>query len=440
METAFFRFSEQQEKNRNTIFSTAFLSVFTLSFLFVSTTILFRQDIADLLRYPDHPEYILWFGIIISLDAVFSIPFARLRAENRPVLFATIKLAGIGLNIALVLFFVVASPWLVQENIPFLGHLVQSFYNPELGVGYVFIANLASSILTSVLLLPVLFRNRMSFSTGHWRYMIIYALPLLVSGLAGIINEALDKILLKYLLPEEIAMSQLGIYGACYRVSVLMVLFIQAFRFAAEPFFFAEYKNANAPQLYARVMNVFVITCLIIFLGIMMYMDIIQYFIGADFREGLHIVPVLLIAHMFLGIYFNLSVWYKVTGKTHYGAMIAVTGALITIFSNILLIPVFGYTGSAWAHLICYVSMAVISWILGRKHYPVPYNMSKIFLLIISALVIYFAHAQIPIISRPLHWLLSAFFLAGFVLAVWFIDAETRQVLKPLLDKIVRKK
>lgn len=440
METAFFRFSEQNPEKRDRVFSTAFMSVFSLSFIFISTIILFKGDIATLLRYPENPEYILWIAIIISLDAIFSIPFARLRAENRPILFAAIKLAGIGLNIVLVLFFIVASPWLIKESLPVLSPLVQWFYNPNLGVGYVFIANLASSTLAALLLLPVVFRHKIHFSIIHWQSMILYSLPLLISGLSGIVNEVIDKILIKYLLPEEIAMAQLGVYGACYRVSVLMVLFIQAFRFAAEPFFFAEYKKENARELYAKVMNVFVITCLFIFLGIMMYMDIIQYFIGADFREGLNIVPILLIAHMFLGIYFNLSVWYKVTGKTRWGAIIAVIGAIITILTNIWLIPILGYTGSAWAHLICYFSMVLISWKLGRKRFPVPYNIGKIALFMLSALTLYFIHNQIPVIYRPLNWIISAIFLSSFALAVWLIDSETREMLQPLVQKFIKRK
>ncbi len=439
METAFFRFAQQEQNRKETIFSTALLSVLILSTVFVIITILFRQNISHMLRYPENPEYIWWFALIIGLDAFSAIPFARLRAENRPLLFAALKLTGIGINIILVLFFVIASPFLMEANYPLLTPFVRSFYNPEVGVGYVFIANLAASSLTAILLVPFTIRYKIHFSSELWKKMIRYALPLLIAGLAGIVNEALDKILLKYLLPQDIAMSHLGIYGASYRVSVLMILFIQAFRFAAEPFFFAEYKNSQSKEIYARVMNVFVITCLFIFMGIMMYMDIIQYFIGKDFRGGLDVVPVLLMAHIFLGIYFNLSIWYKLTGQTHYGAIIAIAGASITVLINVWLIPVIGYYASAWAHLACYFSMVVISWYWGKKHFPVPYNIKKIFLLIISALALYFIHSQIPIFYRPVNWIISAFFLAFFALSVWFIDTETRQTLRPFL-KMLRKK
>ncbi|MFW5687390.1 MAG: lipopolysaccharide biosynthesis protein [Bacteroidota bacterium] len=436
METAFFRFSEQQPDNKARIFGTALLSVFAISFVFVLTTTMFSQPIADLLRYPDHPEYVLWFGIIIGLDALMSIPFARLRAENKPIRFAIVKLAGIGVNILLVLFFVVFSPWIIENHDGVLAGLINRVYNPDVGVGYVFISNLVASSITALLLLPVIFRGKFAFSAAVWKPMILYAFPLLIAGLAGILNEALDKILLVYLLPEETAMSMVGIYGACYRVSVLMVLFIQAFRFAAEPFFFAEYKNENAKELYARVMKVFVVTCLFIFLGIMLYMDVIQYFIGKDFREGLDVVPILLMAHIFLGIYFNLSIWYKLTGQTRFGAYIAVIGAGITILFNILLIPLIGYYASAWAHLVCYFCMTLISWYWGQKHFPVSYDIPRIILFIAAALVLYWIHGLIPDLHRVINWLISALMLAAFAVAVLAIDAEARETLRPLLKKI----
>ncbi len=439
METAFFRFSEQEVKEKSKIFGTALLSVFFIASIFVLFTTTFSREIAEMMRYPDHPEYVLWFGIIIGLDALMSIPFARLRAENRPVHFAFIKLMGIGVNIILVLFFVMACPWLMENGSPRVVAMVSAIYNPDIGVGYVFISNLVASSITAVLLLPVIFRGKIVFSYLTWKHMLLYALPLLVAGLAGILNEALDKILLKYLLPEEIAMSQVGIYGAVYRVSVLMVLFIQAFRFAAEPFFFAEYKNENAKALYARVMKVFVVTCLFIFLGIMLYMDIIQYFIGKDFREGLGVVPILLMAHIFLGIYFNLSIWYKLTGQTRFGAYIAVFGAAITILINVLFIPRFGYYASAWAHLICYLCMTLISWLWARKHYPVPYDIGRIFLFIAAALILYRLHGFIPAIHNLVDWIISALFLAVFAFAVLAIDREARETIRPAVRRLLKR-
>jgi O-antigen/teichoic acid export membrane protein len=436
METGFFRYSQQDPGKSNTIFSTSIVSVAVLAFTFVFATTVFRFDIAALLKYPENPEYVLWLGIVIGLDALMAIPYARLRAENRPLMFAFIKLTGIGVNILLVIFFIVAAPWMVENSNPATVNLVSRVYSPDIGIGYVFIANLAASSITFLMLVPVILRHRISFSAVIWKRMIVYTLPLMLAGLAGIINETLDKILLKYLLPEETALSQLGIYSAAYKISVLMSLFIQAFRFAAEPFFFAEYKNENAQLLYARVMKVFVVTCLFIFLGIMLYMDIIQHFIGRDFREGLDIVPILLMAHIFLGIYFNLSIWYKLTGQTHFGAWIAVIGALITIIINVWFIPVIGYYASAWAHLICYLIMTFISWIWGQKYYPVPYDIGRIFLFIFTALAIYFLHSLIPDITRVVNWIISAVLLIVFAFAVLATDREARETLKPLLKKL----
>jgi O-antigen/teichoic acid export membrane protein len=440
METAFFRFSEQSINEKKTIFGTSLISVFSLAVLFVFTTSIFSQDIAEIMRYPQNPEYVLWFGIIIGLDALMSIPFARLRAENRPVKFAFIKLTGIGVNIALVVFFVVTCPWLIENGSEKVAAWILTFYDPAMGVGYVFISNLVASSITGLMLLPVIFRSKITYSFSIWKNMLRYALPLLIAGLAGIINEALDKILLKYLLPEDIAMSHLGIYGACYKVSVLMILFIQAFRFAAEPFFFAEYKNENAKLLYARVMKVFVVTCLFIFLGIMLYMDIIQYFIGKNFREGLDVVPILLISHIFLGIYFNLSIWYKLTGQTRFGAYIAVIGAFITIMLNVMFIPVIGYYASAWAHLFCNMLMTAISWYWGRSRFHVAYDIPRIALFIAAALVLFWIHGLIPHFHRVVDWVISALFLGVFAFAVIAIDAEARETMRPLWLKLTGRK
>jgi O-antigen/teichoic acid export membrane protein len=440
METAFFRFSEQSQLNKDTIFGTSVASVVSLTSLFVVFTLLFSQEIANTIRYPENSEYVVWFAIIIGLDALMAIPFAKLRAENRPIRFAFIKLSGIAVNIILVVLFVVVSPWLLEKSPEgFLGYLL-SFYDPAVGVGYVFIANLAASIVTAIMLVPVVSGIKASISFIVWRNLLRYSLPLLVAGLAGIINEALDKILLKYLLPQEIAMSQVGIYGACYKVSVLMILFIQAFRFAADPFFFAEYKKENAKQLYARVMKVFVVTCLFIFLGIMLYMDIIQHFISSEYREGLDVVPILLMSHIFIGIYFNLSIWYKLTGQTHFGAYIAVIGAFITIVLNVIFIPVMGYYASAWVHLVCNFTMAAISWYWGRKRFPVSYDYVRIGAFMAAAWVLFLLHESLPPMHRVAGWIVSAVFLAIFASAVWAIDREARETLRPLLLRFTGKK
>ncbi len=432
METALFRFSEEQPGKKERIFSTTLLSVLITSSLFIFLVIIFRIPIAEIMRYPDNVEYIVLLGSIVGLDALSAIPYARLRAENRPWRFAVTRLTGIAVNIGLVLFFFLLCPWLIEYGPRWLMPVIDRVYDPAIGVGYVFIANLVATMVTLLMLTPVMLSAQWVFDPVIWRRMLIYALPLLVAGMAGWINEALDKLLLKYILPEDIAMSQVGIYGAVYKLSIMMTIFIQAFRFAAEPFFFAQASQQNARDLFSRVMNYFVLACLFIFLGITLFMDVVKHFIGPHFHEGLAVVPVLLLANMFLGIYWNLSIWYKLTSKTTYGAWFAVAGAAITIILNIWWIPHFGYHGSAWATLVCYFSLAVLSYFFGQKHYKIPYRVGRVFLLIATALGIYFISYFTA--GLPALWMYPAHFalLLLFALLAIAIDPSLKVVNKAL--------
>ncbi len=417
METALFRFSESRPGHKDTVFSTALLSVLATSGLFIFFVIVFRQPIAGLMQYPDNVEYIVLLGSIVGLDALAAIPYARLRAQNRPWRFAITRLTGIAVNIGLVLFFLLLCPWLADHGPESIKPFIERVYSPDIGVGYVFIANLAATIITLLMLVPVMRNAPWTLDRVLWKNMLVYALPLLVAGMAGWVNEALDKLLLKYILPESIALEQVGIYGAVYKLAMMMTIFIQAFRFSAEPFFFAQASKENARELFAKVMNYFVVACLLIFLGIMLFMDIVKHFIGPGFHEGLAVVPILLLANMFLGIYWNLSIWYKLTNKTLYGAGFAIAGALITIILNVWWIPHFGYHGSAWATLVCYFTLAVMSFLFGRKHYKIPYSLMKIFLLIALALGVYFVStitSQLtPALMYPTHLALILVFLLG---------------------------
>ncbi|MFO8068327.1 MAG: polysaccharide biosynthesis C-terminal domain-containing protein [Bacteroidales bacterium] len=438
METALFRFYQVEKDKRKTVFGTTVMSVFSTSVLFILMVIIFRSEIANILRYPQHSEYVVWFGVIIGFDAIAAIPFAKLRAENRPMRFASIKLINIGINIGLNLFFLLLCPWLMNNA----GHSVQNFisgiYDPSIGVGYVFISNLFASVITLLLLAPEIIKSRFSFSPQILRKMLIYALPLLVAGLAGVINEALDKLLLKYLLPESIAMSQVGIYGACFKIAIIMMIFIQAFRFAAEPFFFAQSEKKDAALLYASIMKYFVFACLIIFLGIMLFIDIVQYFIGEEYREGLDVVPILLLAKMFLGIYFNLSIWYKITGQTHFGAVFTFVGAAITIALNFWLIPIIGYYGSAWAQLACYLTMTALCFLFGQKYYRIPYPVKKIFYLILLALLIFFISKYIDIAGVVLKNIVNALFLFAFIFLTVISDKSFTNDAKTIFFRVNR--
>lgn len=430
METAFFRFSESSPDKRNAIFSTSLLSVLATSTVFILLVVLFRNPLAEVMRYPDNVEYIVLLGMIVGLDALAAIPFARLRAANRPWKFALVKLTGIAINIGLVLIFLLLFPWVLRHGPEFMRPLVNLVYDPDIGVGYVFIANLVATVSTVLLLMPVMRSVQPVFDSLLWRKMLLYALPLLVAGFAGWVNEALDKLLLKYILPENIAMAQVGIYGAVYKLSIMMTIFIQAFRFAAEPFFFSQAAREDSRELYARVMNYFVVACLFIFLGIMLFMDIVKHFIGSAYHEGLPVVPVLLIANMFLGIYFNLSIWYKLTARTMFGAWFSVIGALITILLNIWWIPQFGYHGSAWATLVCYFTLALLSYLFGQRYLKIPYELGRIGAMIVAALGVFFISTFTSDIPGVWMYLVHLGLLGVFALVILLIEPSLRSVLQ----------
>lgn len=378
METAFFRFS-QNEYDKKSVYSTSLISLLISSAIFIILMFMNADSIANALNFDGHPEYIQWFALIVGLDAVSSISFAKLREQNKAARFALIRLLNIFINIGLNLFFIIYCPYAIKNNLP-SADFVQSIYSQSIGIGYIFIANLVASIVTIVLLFPEMIEARWRFQLQLWKKMMLFALPLMIAGLAGITNETIDRILLAHLLPEEIAASEVGIYGAYYKLSIIMTLFIQTFRFAAEPFFFAQEKEQNAKNVYADVMKYFTIITATIFLLVMIYFDLVQQFIGASFHDprGQIIVPVLLFANLFLGIYYNLAIWFKLTGKTRYGAYLSLFGAIVTLGVNFALIPVLGFEGSAWATLLCYFLMTLLSYYLGRKHYPIPYDLKRI--------------------------------------------------------------
>jgi O-antigen/teichoic acid export membrane protein len=311
-------------------------------------------------------------------------------------------------------------PLLLKNHIA--ENLISLFYNPATGVGYIFVANLFASAITLLLFLPDLWHTPPRFDKKLWLTMFKYALPLLVLGLAGIVNETMDRILLKKLSPEAIAQSQVGIYSACYKISILMTIFIQAFKYAAEPFFFNKSKDKDSKEIYANVMRIFVLVCSVIFLSIMLYMDIVQYFVDKPYREGLRIVPILLVANLCLGIFYNLSIWYKLTDKTKFGAYIALFGASITLIFNYLLIPKLGYMGAAWTTLFCYVSMMLGSYIFGQKYYPIRYNLKKTGFYLLLALLFYFISTWLPIHSVALRLTINSILLISYLAIIFAVD------------------
>lgn len=391
LETAFFRFS-QTENNRPQVYSTALISLLLTSAAFFLVITFFAGPIAASFVAADQldshlPLYVIWFAGILAADAITAIPFARLRQQNKALRFAMIRLVNILLNIGFNLFFLVICPkWIALHPDSWM----TSCYDPSHGVGYVFLANLLASLITLVLLLPELRHVTAGFDRALWKNMLRYALPLMVAGFAGMINETFDRIMLPRLVADpSTALEQLGIYGACYKLSILMTLFVQTFRYAAEPFFFSQAGKEDARMIYARVMDWFVLGCAIIFAGVMLFMDVFQLFIGEKFRSGLPVVPILLFANLCLGVYLNISIWYKLTGKTGWGAWFSLLGAVVTIVLNFLLIPVMGYEGAAWATLICYAVMMIVSYLVGQRFYKVPYDISWFMIMMALSLVVW---------------------------------------------------
>ena len=420
LETGYFRFRQKEGFDTEVIYANALSFLVLINLIFIAAMLLIKQPLADRLHYPQHPEYVLWFAIILALDAVTALPFARLRAENRAWRFVGIKLTEIFLTIGLNLFFLLVCPELqaLWPDLPFIG-----LYDPGIGVGYIFLSNVLASVAKSLLLLPQFRTVRFHLSPRILCALLSYSLPMVIIGFAGMVNEMLDRAILKFMLPYDLStnLQMLGIYGACYKLSILMTLFVQAFRYAGEPFFFSIAGRADAKQAYALVMNYFVLFGVFIFLVVALYIDFFKYFIGRDFRAGLPVVPVLLLANLLLGIYVNLSIWYKLTDRTGMGAWVSLAGAGLTAWLNVWWIPIWGYHGSAWATLACYLFMVVISWLLGRRYYPVPYKLGKITGYIAFGLTLYTVHHFATEVYLINTWLsASANLTAYLVTTAWF--------------------
>lgn len=392
METAFFRFINKDPERKDLVFATAVKSLFLTSTIFITLAMLFRIPIGEFLRYPQHTEYVVWFAIIVGLDALSTMPMARLRADDKAVRFALVNLTNVLINIGLNLFFLAYC--LPKYQAGDTNALIDMVYDPEIGVGYVFIANLVASIVKFFMLSPAMLRAR-GFDSTTLRQMLRFSMPLLIVGLGWYVNENFDRIMLKFLLTEDYgetyARSQVGIYGANYKLSIIIMLFIQAFRYAADPFYFSKQRGEGAKELYADIMNYFILIVCTIFLVVTLFIDVFKYFIpNQAFWVGLGIVPILLMANVFQGIYYNLSFWYKLIDKTHFGAYLALLGAAITLLLNYFLIPIYGYWACAWTTFTAYGSIMVVSYLIGQRYYRVPYRLGSILLYLIVSGVIYF--------------------------------------------------
>ncbi len=382
METGYFRFSK---KSDGRVYSTILFTILTTSLVFVSLVSLFVDKITSLILSPGYEQFVLMIAVIVSIDAFIAIPFARLRKENKAIKFATIKILHIVINIGLNIFFlVICKRAALTDPHTFPGNI----YSDNFGIGYIFLSNFIASVGTLLFLYREIFFVKFSIDLTLLKRILVYSLPLLIVGVAGQINENIEKIIYPFVSTEDMPMYSLGIYSANIKIAVIMTMFIQAYRYAADPFFFGSANKVDAKILYAQSMKYFIIIGLAIFMGVILFIDVIKFFIDEQYWEGLKIVPLVLLANLMLGIFYNLSVWYKINDKTKYGAYLALIGAAITILINVIFIPVISYYAAAIAKFACYTTMAVLSYFIGRKYYAIPYNIKTIVVYFIVALII----------------------------------------------------
>lgn len=442
LETSYFRFAQTHDRQK--LYNTLNVSIIVSTVLFTAVLLLFKSSLTDFIEMEKHPEFVTWMIWIIFFDALYTLPMAKLRLEERPRKYAFINVMSVVINIAFVVFFFfVARPAYENDRYTFLGTL----YNPSIGIGYFIIANLFASGLTLLLLYKEFAAFRFSFDKPLWKEVMRYSYPLIIVGFGGMINEMLSRLVYRKVLdlPASAEEFQLGVFGANYKLAVLITIFIQIFRLAAEPFFFNQSRNEGAQKMYARVMKFFVIACCLMFLAVSLFLEAWKFLIASKYPEfalGIHIVPILSMGSVFLGIYYNLSVWYKLTNMNMTGAYITIGGAIITVVLNIVLIPSFGYTGAAWATFFCYTFMMVASYVLGQKHYPIPYARKKLLTYIVICTLLYIIH---ELITRPLrssgsylyvYYGTSLLFLGLFT---WLIlKVEKKEFIKlPYVGKLV---
>lgn len=416
METSFFRFFNEKE-DKDEVFRNSFLTVIGINVIFLVTLLLFNDSIASAMLYSDHNEYIILLGLIVCIDAVAALPMAKLRSQNKAKEFSIIHFTAIAVNIGLNLLFLL---------------VIFNPDHPEEGVLFILIANLLSSLVKIVGTYKDFIGIKLVYNAELAREMLKYAFPLVIAGFAGIINETLDRAMLKHILYNragyslEAAEGQLGIYSACYKLAMIVSIFLQAYRYAAEPFFFSHAKKENRNALYVKIMNYFIAAVCIVFLGVSLNIDIFKHFIRNEvYWQGLEVVPVLLVANVFLGIYFNQSIWYKLSNQTKFGAYIAIGGATLTVVINFIFIPKYGYWASAWATLIVYGLQMIASYLLGQRYYRINYNLRKFGLYFGLAMVLFFLAYWVDMDPHQMTALKFVFhngLILFYVLVVWFIE------------------
>ncbi len=375
METTFFRYSNTEDKGR--LYSTQVTSILITTAIFTGAILLCRVPIAEVLTISNHVEYVGWCAAILAMDAISALPYARLRQENRPRVYAFTKVAGIILYVGTIYFLFSYGESIAVKN---PDSWFAGFYNQYWGLGFILFANVLQAMLTVLLLSGELLKFKPVINAEVYKRVLKYGLPILITGLAGIANEHLNKIIFQkmYEGTEEQSLRELGYFTATVKLAIMINLAIQAFKLAGEPFFFSVAKEKNAPATYARVMKWFVIVMALMFLNVTLFIDIWKHFLDEQFREAIYLVPVLLMSYVFLGIFYNLNIWFKLTDKTLYGTYITIIGTAVTVVFNIVFIPLWSYAACAWGMLACYGVMMLLSYLWGQKHYPIPYNLKKI--------------------------------------------------------------
>jgi len=418
METTFFRFYKDEEK-KDGLVSTTFISISLWVGLFLLIFSLFFSQISNFFSFGTNALRLQLFMAIMALDTLAMVPFAFLRASNRPIRYTVIKLINVGIIVIVQLFALRWIPNWEQNGIVLPTWITQNY--PRMSkVNYIFVANLLGSAISFVFLLPYLLQFKWEFDKALFRKMLLYSYPIVIAGLAYVVNENLDKYLIGIYIDKETE----GLYAAAYKLAIFMNLYIMAFRLGAEPFFFNISHKENAKQTYAQIMKYFVIIGSVVLLGIVLFLDIFKHFINPDYWVALGIVPIVLLANLLLGVYHNLSIWYKLTDKTRFGMYFSLVGAFVTVVFNVVMLPIIGFMASAWATLAAYGIMMLISYIVGRKHYPIPYEIGKIlgYLFVGSALALVMYYLE------P-NWSLSVLILVLYMVLIYFFERKELQKL-----------
>jgi len=433
METAYFRFATKKGGNPQELFNQILSLLIVTSVCLSGFLILFSGEIAYLMGYPNGQQFVTWFALLFAIDAIVAIPFAQLRILHKAKRFAVAKILSIVAVFLLNLFFLIACRDIYAgKYLVGLQPLINTFYDPQMGLGYAFLANLLGNASLLLILWPSFKKLRFTLNFAAVKPAFLYGYPILFSGLAFAVNEAADRIFLKYLLPQGLYpelsnLDVVGIYAACYKLSVFITLGVQAFKYAAEPFFFSKANDADSKDAYALIMKYFIVITSLMFLGVTANMNWLAWiFLQQEtYHQGLGVVPILLLANIFLGIYYNLSVWFKVTDRTRYGAYISLGGATITVLGNLLLIPILGYFGSAWATLLCYGSMATASYLIGKRFYAIPYQLGHAMAYLGLSVLVAFA---LVTSAWPSGW--SGIFLKNALVAVIYLPLLWREYKK----------